>query len=669
MIFEGHRQEETKMSAASQMKLLSPIQIGPIEIRNRLVSTAHAAYTDFWQPGNDGERYMAYQERRAQGGTGMIIMTAMHVHPTSQISGHFVYEPGDMARKYQQMSTRVHRHGAKLIQQIFHFGVQGKSDPRDDWAPLWGFSGTTSLHGEPSHMMTDAEIEEIIDAFVKAAVTCVENGVDGVELHGTHGYLIQQSFSPYANRRKDKWGQDLYFIKTLAARVRAAIGKDKIMGFRLSADDFIKPEDGGLGHARLCEIAAGVIGTGHFNYLNHSEGTGGASYHRAIGNYRHKFGEWLPLTRGLREAINAAVPVVGVGKIPTPDIAERALQDSHCDLVGMTRAQIADPDLGRKLKEGQASRIRLCTGSNQGCFDRSRFPITCFHNPEVGEENRFRKLAEKPFVKKKVLVIGGGPAGMKAAEIAARRGHAVTLAEAGTRLGGRLNLVEKMGDASNLLASVNWVEQELALLKADIRLQTVVDEAFVKALAPDAIILATGAVSTGDLNVPNDESIPVLTGDEAAQGTFQGDRFEVKDTNVLVIDIRANYETALVTDSLARRGAKVTVATPYLHFGVNVGPSHLTDYMQQLPKLGVEMVPQTRLEKVESGKAYLRNVSTQRQIVQAFDFIVAGSSPKPQDGLYDALTKHALVMTAGDVVAPRSAMEAFREGDRVGRTV
>jgi 2,4-dienoyl-CoA reductase-like NADH-dependent reductase (Old Yellow Enzyme family)/thioredoxin reductase len=654
---------------AQPMKLLSPISLGPVTIRNRIVSTAHAAFTDFWQPGNSGERYMAYQERRAQGGTGLIIMTAMHVHPTSQISGHFVYEPADIARKYQQMSTRVHRHGAKLVQQIFHYGVQGKSDPRDDWAPLWGFSGTTSLNGEPSHAMTDAEIEEIIDSFARAAAACTENGVDGVELHGTHGYLIQQSFSPYANKRTDKWGKDLYFIKTLAKRVRAAIGPDKLMGFRISADDFIKPEDGGLGHQRLCDIAAEVIGTGHFNYLNHSEGTGGASYARSIGNYRHPFGEWLPLTRGLREAMKGAVPVIGVGKIPTPDVAERALEAGDCDLVGMTRAQIADPDIGRKLSEGQGHRIRTCTGSNQGCYDRARWPITCFQNPEVGEENRFKMLAKEPVAKKKVLVVGGGPAGMKAAEIAARRGHAVTLAEAGTRLGGRLNLVDRMGDATNLLSSVNWMEQELSILKVDVRLQTAVDEAFVHRFAPDAIVLATGSVSTADLGVETDDSIPVISGDDAAQGLFHGEKFDMANTSALVIDVRANYETALVVESIAKRGCKVTVVTPHMHFGVNVGPSHLVEYMQNLPKLGVEMLPLTKLEKVAGGQAHLRNVSTQRAVVQRFDFIVAASSPKPRDEMLAALTAIAPTKSAGDVVAPRSALEAIREGDRCGRTI
>lgn len=654
------------------MKLLSPINLGPIEVKNRVVSTAHAAHLDFFDPALDGERYMAYQERRAQGGTGLIIFTAMHVHESSQIPFHNVFDAETMAPKFRKMSDRLHSHGAKCISQLFHFGAQGKSDQRDDFHPLWSLSGTTTSDGEVSHKMTDAEIEEVLDAFAFSAKVAVENGMDGVELHGTHGYIIQQSFSPYANQRDDKWNvKDRLFIKELAKRVRDAIGPDKVMGFRISADDFLAPEMGGVGHEGLCEVAADVIGTGHFNYLNHSEGKGENDYSWAIGSFRHKFGEYLPLTRSLREAIGGQVPLIGVGKIPTPDLAEEALQAEDCDMVGMTRAQIADPDLVSKLQNGEAHRVRTCTGSNQGCYDRASFGITCFQNPEVGEENRFKELDVPIAGVKSVLVIGGGPAGMKAAEIAAKRGHMVTLVEASDKLGGRLNLVETAGDAKNLLSATAWIEQEMAGLDTlKVFTQTVVDEDFIKALKPDAIILATGAETVNDIDVPMDGSIQVLSSDDAAAGLFEDTKFELDGTNSLMIDLRGNYETALVVESLGRRGSKVTVATPAPIFGRNVGHSHSIDFAATvMPELEIKLMPSTKLEKVSQGRAHLVNKISGEETEAFFDFIVAGVSPKPKDSLQEICEKHAPTTLVGDVIAPRDAMMAFREGDRAGRTI
>jgi hypothetical protein len=364
------------------------------------------------------------------------------------------------------------------------------------------------------------------------------------------------------------------------------------------------------------------------------------------------------------------VPLIGVGKIPTPDLAERALQEGDCDLVGMTRAQIADPDLVKKVASGQINRIRLCTGSNQGCFDRTgSFPITCIQNPEVGEENRFKALALQLVTPKKVLVVGGGPAGIKAAEIAARRGHKVTLVDAGNRLGGRLNLVEPLGPASNLLSAVNWVTAELELLGVPVIHDKWVNEAFVRSFAPEVIIMATGAESLPLIDFPTDGSVPVISSDDAAQGLFEGVQFEMKNTRSIVIDRRANYETNLVTEAVAKRGSQPTIVTSFPSSLVNTGASHAIFYGGEFPKLGIETLGAHIPLGVSNGSITVRHAMTGRETTLPCDFIVAAAHPRPRNELYDTFRKYAPVKTAGDVIAPRSALEAFREGDRVGRTV
>ncbi len=650
------------------MHLLDPVRIGPITVKNRLVSTAHAAFLDFYQPGCDGDRYIAYQERRAQGGTGLIILTAMHVHRSSQKAGHFIYDAADMVPKYRRMADALHRHGATVVQQIFHFDAVGKSDARDDLTPLWSLSGSVSRDGEASHAMTPEEIEEVIQGFADAARTAVEGGLDGVELHATHGYLLIQSLSPWGNRRNDAWGEPYRLITAVAQRVRAAIGPDRILGLRLSADDFLPTEAGGVGHERLCEIAAHLADLGYFDYLNHSEGCGGADYARAVGSYRHRFGEFLPLARNLREAIAHRIPVIGVGKIPTVDLAEQALAAGDCDLVGMTRAQIADPDIVRKCLAGEAQRIRPCTGSNQGCIDRQAgpYPITCFHNPDVGRE----RIATINVIERReaMLVVGGGPAGMKAAEIAARRGFEVTLVDSAHRLGGRLNMVENLGDAANLLSSVAWLAQELPRHGVEILLQTTVDEGFLEHSRARCVILASGATPRKDIDAPSDGSVPVVSVDDATRGEYAGMKFDMQGTRALLLDLRGNIETGLVAECLAKRGSQVTIVTPFMNYGPGIGFTHMVDLMPVLLGSGCTFRTATRLLAIREGKVTIRNAFTGAECSEAFDFVVAGTHPQPNLDLYEALSRRCRVIMAGDVVAPRSAMEAYREGDRAART-
>jgi len=201
-------------------------------------------------------------------------------------------------------------------------------------------------------------------------------------------------------------------------------------------------------------------------------------------------------------------------------------------------------------------------------------------------------------------------------------------------------------------------------------MQTVVDEAFVRQFKPDAIILATGALTNSELDVPTDGSVQVLSTDDAAAGTVEGTKFALDGTRSLMLDLRGNYETALVLESLARRGSKVTLATPAPIFGRNLGPSHADDFRRLImPEFGIRLLPSTNLVGISQGRGHLLNLVSGEEIEEFFDFIVAGTSPRPQDSLFEVLRRYAPTVLVGDAVAPRNAMVAIREGDRAGRTI
>jgi len=646
--------------------LLSPLAIGPIEVRNRAVVTGHGAFLDFYKPTEPPERYVDYLARRAEGGAGLIILQPVHVHPSSHALGHYVYEPRDLARKLALMSNALHNHGAKTVIQLFHFGAQFTSDARRSLEPLWAFSPIASPEGELAHEMTEDEIEAVIDGFATTARIAVEAGMDGVELHATHGYLLQQSFSPWANQRTDRWGQPLAFITEVMRRVRTTIGRDKVMGLRISADDWVRPDRGGLGADGCRRIAAACVATGQLDYLNHSEGARASHYARSVGTWRRPHGEHLPLAQGLRAAIGAAIPVVGVGRVTSPEEAEQALAAGVCDLVAMTRAHVADPDVIAKALSGRTTRIRPCVGANQGCVDRmvGGLPITCFHNPDVGREALARELAPG---RGSVLVVGGGPAGMKAAELAARRGYDVTLAEARARFGGRLLAVEKLGPKRELLLAVDWLERTLRELGVRTLLNHRVTSAELSAF--DRVIVATGARSEPARRLNRgDGSIPIVSTERAVNANWTEPLPAVQ--RALVVDTLGNLEVASVAEHLATHGCQVTVATASPQYGFACGFTHLKELLERLPRLGVRIETSTVLAGIAGGRAQLRHLYTGEQQALEADIVVGGVAPFADDQLAHAARAAGLrVLTAGDAVAPRSALHAFREGDDAGRAV
>ena len=642
--------------------LLTPIDLGPVNVQNRVVSTAHGSFLDFYRPGIAPDQYVAYQERRARGGCGLIVLQAMLVHRSSQTIGQWMWERDDILPKLELMADRLHKNGTQVFVQLAHYGAQFRSDGNADLIPLWGFSPMLSPSGwEPSHEMTTEEVEEVLKGYEQTAAVALEAGLDGLEIHAAHGYLLQQSFSPWGNTRSDEWSEPLGFLNAVMQRVRKVAGSDKAVGLRISADDYLTEQAGGLGVEGLTRVASEACSTGYLDYLTHSAGARSAHYARSIANYYGESGALLPLTDSLKK-VSAGLPVIAVGKILTPTHAEEILQSGRADLVAMTRAQIADPDMVVKYMSGSEGRIRPCVGANTGCVDRmsASLPITCFHNPEVGREVTHAELIPAKS-SRKVLVVGAGPAGLKAAEIASKRGHKVTVFDRASEPGGRLRWVRKLGKPEKMLGAVDWLVSELEILGVEVQLGAEVDKSLISAIAPDTVVLATGASGSG-LDVSSDGSIPIYTEDQAMNEDVGG--------RVLFVDLLGYQQQSFVAEYLCSIGAILTMATPFPQVGPNIGFTHIRGHMERLYKFGAELRTSTAVTRIANGEVELRHLFSKKTEALSYDAVVAGTMAQADTSLLGTsrLFTNSIIL-AGDAVAPRTALHAFREGDDAGRQI
>ena len=633
--------------------LLSPIRIGSVEVRNRVVVTAHGASEAFRHPGMSPDSYIEYLRRRAAGGAGLIICQPILSDPVQSITAGTV-------DRYARLVAAVRAEGATILLQMTHLGAFARSEADVRRPPLVGFENTQSAAGETAHRMTTAEIELMIEGYRRTAQMAASVGFDGVEVHGAHGYIVQQSLTPAFNSRDDEWGRDrTLFVRRLLAVARAAMGKDRIVGYRTPTDDLRSPEDGGIGLAGMAEIVAALLAEGTIDVLNTTIGDGGASYARAIPNYRYGEAPNMPAVARLRQATAIEVPVIGVGRILSPGVAESLLASGACDLVAMTRAHIADPDLVAKARTGQAHRIRPCVGANV-CVNRklAGYPeISCFHNPEVLRE---AELAVRPAdARRSVLVVGAGPAGLKSAEVLARRSHDVTIVDEGSQPGGRLRAAAWTA-ASGLVSAIDYLVAELAELGVKIRSRTVADEALVRELAPDHVVLATGGRPVTTAAYPGAADGLVISGAEALAapgGAGAGGG------RVLVFDDIGANEGPLVAEELARRGAAVVYVTSC---------ETVMPWGGQLHRYEVPAILRRRCQQVITG-GFPGDVDGRHVIVVRpdgetiteldVDVLVHVVAPRPALDLVDVLERLALPYSiVGDALAPRTAMHAFKEG-------
>jgi 2,4-dienoyl-CoA reductase-like NADH-dependent reductase (Old Yellow Enzyme family)/thioredoxin reductase len=645
--------------------VFTPLRIGSVTVPNRVLLPAHTL--NFGEDFLPSDRHLAYLAERARGGVGLIVSEGIRVHPTGvgRVYGLAGYDPRGTPA-FRRLVEAVHAEGVPMFAQLLHVGrhVEGYLHRTAIWAPSpipW------SPTGPVPHAMTVDEIDEITAAHVRTARLLREAGFDGLEVHLGHGHLLQTFLSPASNRRTDEYGGSeanrLRFPLAVVRAVRDAMGPDYPVGIRISAEEFL-PE--GLGLADMQRIVAAIAAAVPLAFVNVSHSayhaslslaTQFADMHFPLAPYRH-------LAAGIKSAV-PALPVFAVCRFNALRLVEEVLAAGEADMVGMVRALIADPHLVAKARAGADDDIRPCIYSNQGCIGMIELdrPITCLMNPAVGREGEWDAEVRSPAaVTKRVLVVGGGPAGLEAARVAALRGHRVTLWERAPEVGGQVNTAARVTGRA-------WFGQVRAYLERQCRTAGVTlacgveaTAEAVRAFGADAVVLATGAV----LRRPDFPGADrVLTVGEALEAPGRlGDR-------VVVIEADGNWPAVATAEHLADLGKRVTLVTSQGAVGWRITTFSLVAARHRLREKRVRILGLRAVREYEGARLVLEDLSTgDAEALDGVTGVVAACGGVARDDLYAPLRGAVPELRlVGDAVAPRTALEAIYDGHHAARAL
>lgn len=662
------------MSGPDCSALLSPLRLPRLELRNRIMMTAHV--TNMAQGHLPSEQHVAYYAERARGGIALIVMGFPSVHPTSlnAVAEVLGYDPA-IVPGMRRIADAVHQHGAKIIAQLGHAGRQstGSYSMRELWAPS---AIPCPFNREMPKAMEGEDLDEVVDAHARTARNIVDGGFDGVELHsGYGGYLLSSFLSPYMNDRDDEYGGSLENRLRLPLRVleavRLQVGPDVALGMQINGHDY---SPGGIDVATAQQIAERLVGAGCLDYVT----VKGSTYYSAdqnIPDMQHPRALWAPLAAAIKERLGD-FPVFAVGRITDPGTANELIRDGKADMVAMTRQHIADPETANKIAEGRFDDLRGCIACNQGCLDmvfKGRH-VTCIHNPAAGYEETLGHgtLAEAETARR-IVVVGGGPAGMKTAEIAARRGHDVTLLERRNRLGGQVELAKAVGGREEFGEVTRYLTTQIGKLGVDVHLGVQATADHVLALEPDAVVVATGSEPVRELiglRSYGIDAVPGLDRDEVLDVWQLLEEVREPGQSVLVVDDGEGYWKGIsVAVSLARAGHRVRVATPLPYVGAGLGPFSQGKLIPQLFELGIECSPFTFVTAVANDGVHV--VSEGRDaVLGGFDTVLLAGWHRPVHGLATQLKgRGPEIHRIGDALAARTVLQAVHEGERTARAL
>jgi mycofactocin system FadH/OYE family oxidoreductase 2 len=653
--------------------LFEPITLGSVEIRNRVVMTGHG--TGLAENYLPSERHVAYYRERAIGGAGLIGMAFPQIHPSSQdVPGEpHAYDPA-IVPGLRRISDAVHEHGARIVMQLGHGGRQGSSTFTEQ--ALWGPSNIPCpFNLEMPKEMEPEDIDEIVAAHALGARHAKEGGMDGVEIHsGYGGYLLASFLSPFSNFRDDEYGGSLEnrvrIVLRVIEAVRDEVGPDYLLGINLQGHDF-SPH--GLETQDAQQIAKTIEGTGGVDYIC----VKAATYFEAnqnVPDMQHPKLIWASLAAAVKQAVS--IPVIAVGRINEPADAVSVLVNGQADLVAMTRQQIADPETVNKMREGRLDDIRRCIGCNQGCIDRlfKMTNATCVHNPAAGYELELGigtlKQAASP---KRVVVVGAGPAGLKAAEIAARAGHDVTLIERRDRVGGQLRLAASVDGREEIGGVTTYLETQVNKLGVDVRCGWAPTAEEVRALEPGHVIVATGSapgpdivgnIARGQLETPGlDREHVVNVWDVLEHDAHVGHRVVVAD------DGEGTWKAISLALQLSERGHDVHLVTPLPYVGAKLGPFTQNKLVPRIFASTITPHPFASIASVSDTSVALTERGLEHMIDDVDTVVLAGWH-RPVNDLYFAVKQMGIpVQRVGDAIACRTMLEAVHEGERAARRV
>lgn len=657
--------------AQSFPTLFSPLRIGQREVRNRIVSTAHGE-----QWASDGllnERLIQYHERRAIGGAGLLItFGSAPVFKTASTSNTVSLWDERNEAALTEMASRVHAHGTILLAQASHRGPRerpsGADNPLQAPSPLPG-SNKQGVLGAP-HILSGQEIESIVAAYGQAAERLMRCGWDGMQITALGTHLMEQFWSPALNTRSDGYGGDfegrMRFSVEVVERIAQAVPRAFLLCFRISGDPYtdllgLTPED-------MVTIARRLDDIGRIDVFDVSGGSGvsTATHAAVVPNDTYPAGTFNHLARRMKA--NLSVPVIVAGRILVPEQAEAALVAGDCDLVGMTRALIADPDLPRHARAGESHRVRPCIAINEGCRRVTLGqPLACSVNPGVADFTLSRfEPASHP---RHVAVVGGGPAGMEAARVAAERGHRVTLFEQAARLGGQLHDYAAIVGHPNLTRHLAWLGRELDRLGVEIRLGAAADAGDVLGTEPDAVVVATGASTDLPSEVAGSRAL-VATDVDVVTDTV---RIE-PGASVLVYDYESRLRGASVACLIAEGGAgRVELTFPHESSCENLEPPNKPAIQRRLAETQVKVSPHLYLVPQEAGSIRLRDSWSERvRTLSDNDVVIIAGYRLARARVAERLASirpHLEVHLAGDCRAPRLLRNAISEGARAGALV